>query len=74
MTTDTASTIDSLLTLIARQHLDIETLETRHGDSLDFHDVAVWRLRYALEAAFKMGVELGASMPKPSEQEIAQTD
>ena len=53
--------IDTLLTLIAQKHLGIETLQTRHADSLDFHDTAVWSIRDALEAAFKAGVELGAS-------------
>ena len=44
--------IDSLLTLIAKQHLGIETLETRNSDSLDFHDVGVVSLKEALYAAF----------------------
>ena len=64
--------IDSLLTLIAQKHLGIDTLQTRHSDSLDFHDTAVWCLKDALEAAFKAGVELGASMPKATEAEIAK--
>ena len=62
--------IDSLLTLIAKKHLDIETLETRKSDRLDFHEIAVWSLRDALEAAFKAGAVLGASLPKATEQEI----
>ena len=49
--------IEQLLTQIAREHLSIETLETRRSDSLDFHDVAVWCVRSALEAAFNAGVE-----------------
>ena len=49
--------MDQLLTQIAREHLLIETLETRRSDSLDFHDVAVWCVRDALEAAFNAGVE-----------------
>jgi hypothetical protein len=49
--------LDQLLTQIAQQHLRIETLEARRSDSLDFHDVAVWRLSDALEAAFNAGVE-----------------
>ena len=64
--------IESLLTLIAQQHLGIETLQTRSSDRLDFHDTAVWCLKDALEAAFKAGVELGASMPKATEAEIAK--
>lgn len=68
------SQIDTLLTLIAQKNLGIETLETRKSDRLDFHDTAVWRLRDALEAAFKAGVELGVSMPKASASEIASND
>lgn len=51
------TSLDQLLTHIARDHLFIETLETRRSDSLDFHDVAVWCIRDALEAAFNAGVE-----------------
>jgi hypothetical protein len=41
---------------IARRHINrIETLETRRSDSLDFHDVAVWELKSALEAAYRAG-------------------
>ena len=46
---------EALLTAIAREHLRISTLETRHGDDLDFHDVAVWGVRNALHAAFTAG-------------------
>ena len=49
--------IDTILTLIAQKHLGIDTLQTRHSDSLDFHDTAVWCIRDALEAAFKAGIE-----------------
>jgi len=40
---------------IAKQHLGLSTLETRRSDSLDFHDLAVWQLRAALEAAYRAG-------------------
>ena len=46
---------DQLFTAIAKEHLFIKTLETRRSDSLDFHDVSVWRVRAALEAAYKAG-------------------
>ena len=65
--------IPTILTLIAHKHLGIETLETRNTDRLDFYDCAVWCIRDALEAAFKAGVELGASMPKATESEIGNT-
>ncbi|MDO3530837.1 hypothetical protein Q3O93_02765 [Ralstonia pseudosolanacearum] len=42
---------------IARDILRIETLETRKSDSLDFHDVAVWSIKDALEAAHRAGQE-----------------
>jgi hypothetical protein len=68
------SQIDNIFTLIAQKNLRIETLETRHSDRLDFHDVAVWSIRDALEAAFKAGVEVGMNVSRPSEQEIASAD
>ena len=36
---------------IAREILGLETLETRHSDSLDFHDTGVWSIRKALKTA-----------------------
>ena len=66
------SQIDTILSLIARKHLGLDTLETRHADSLDFHDTAVWCIRDALEAAFKAGIEVGVALPAPTEAEIAR--
>ena len=43
------------LTKIAQQHLGIETLETRKSDSLDFHELSVWQIKAALEAAYLLG-------------------
>jgi hypothetical protein len=43
---------------IAKRQFFIETLETRSRDSrdsLDFHDVAVWSIRAALEEAYEAG-------------------
>ena len=48
---------------IAKKVLSIETLETRKMDSLDFHDISVWELRAALEAAYRAGA---ASVKKPT--------
>lgn len=58
------SHLEQLLTQIAQNKLGIETLETCKSDSLDFHDVAVWCLRDALEAAFNAGVEQGLKAAK----------
>ena len=41
---------------IALDHLFIETLETQHRDQLDFHDVSVWAVKSALEAAYAAGI------------------
>lgn len=49
---------EALLLEIAAKHFHIETLETRNRRActrLDFHDVAVWSIRAALEAAFAAG-------------------
>ena len=47
--------IDELLAEIAKKHLNLETLETRNSDSLDFHDVAVWAIKDALQEAYEAG-------------------
>ncbi|NBU44344.1 hypothetical protein B9Z47_11425 [Limnohabitans sp. 2KL-1] len=47
--------LEQLLDQIAKQHLFIETLETQHSDRLDFHDVSVWGIKAALEAAYEAG-------------------
>lgn len=45
------------LTEIAKEHLNLKTLERRGSDGLDFSDQAVWSIRAALEAAYKLGRE-----------------
>ncbi|AGI69864.1 hypothetical protein OAN307_c45070 [Octadecabacter antarcticus 307] len=55
MTTKTKAPSEALLLEIAAKHFHLETLETRNSDSLDFHDVSVWSIRAALEAAFAAG-------------------
>jgi len=46
---------EALILDIAQRRFFIETLETRNRDRLDFHDVAVWAIRDALEEAFEAG-------------------
>ena len=64
MTTKTAlakAPSDALLLEIATKHFhSIETLETQNSDRLDFHDVAVWAIRAALEDAYEAGRIAGA--------------
>ena len=52
---------EALILDIATRHFFIETLETRNRDRLDFHDVAVWAIRAALEEAFEAGRRAGAA-------------
>ena len=40
---------------IAAEILKVDTLETLMSDELDFHTISVWRLRSALEAAYRAG-------------------
>ncbi len=52
-----AKTLDQLFQQIALSHLSIDTLETRHSDRLDFHEVSVWDIKSALQAAFDADYE-----------------
>jgi len=56
--------MNSAVEKIAREILDLETLETRKSDSLDFHDMAVWEIRKALEAAYNAGRNAATSKTK----------
>lgn len=56
--------IELLVESIALDHLFIETLQTRHRDSLDFHDVSVWGVKSALQAAFDAGLRAADGAPK----------
>ena len=47
--------LNALFERIAKEHLQIETLETQNRDRDDFHDVAVWSIKSALEAAYAAG-------------------
>ena len=50
---------DAQLLEIAQRQFHLETLETRNWDRLDFHDVAVWAIRAALEDPFEAGRRAG---------------
>lgn len=52
---------DAELLEIAQRQFRIETLETQNWDRLDFHDVAIWAIRAALEEAFEAGRRAGLS-------------
>ena len=59
---------DTTLADIAAKHLHLETLETRNSDSLDFHDMAVWSIKAALEAAYEAGRQSRAPVPPKRRQ------
>ena len=56
--------VELLLESIALDHLFIETLVTQHSDRLDFHDVSVWGVKSALQAAFDAGLRAAGGAPK----------
>ena len=47
--------VDVELASIARQTLQIPTLDARNSDRLDFHEVSVWKLLNALRLAYRAG-------------------
>ncbi len=47
--------IDEKLESIARSALNVPTLQSRHSDGLDFHEVSVWQIKLALRAAYEAG-------------------
>lgn len=56
----TAAAIDQKLAAIARQTLDIATLETRNSDALDFHTLSIWQIKTALQLAYQAGRDAAA--------------
>lgn len=55
---------DRLIEQIAKKNMNVETLKTRNSDSLDFHNVAVWSIKKALEEAFIAGMNVGNSITR----------
>ncbi len=39
--------------------LRLDTLDARHSDRMDFHEVAVWTLKAVLESAYEAGLRAG---------------
>lgn len=46
---------DSVLSKIAKDILNIDSLETRNSDDVDFKEVSVWGLKKALKLAYRAG-------------------
>ena len=55
MTITEAKGMNETIDRIAQEILNLHTLDTRHSDALDFHDLAVWRIKEALEAFYAAG-------------------
>ena len=55
MTNPSANDRDATLARIARETLRVSTLQPRHRDALDFHDLGVGSIREALERAYEAG-------------------
>lgn len=54
---------NDLIESIAKEHFaNVETLETRNSDELDYPVVAVWEIKEALKLAFFAGVHYGANV------------
>ncbi len=60
--------LKKLLDQIAKEHLFIQTLQTQSSDRLDFHDVAVWSIKSALEAAYAAGIAAGKNTSTTSKE------
>lgn len=50
-----AAALAAVKAIATRDHLNIMTLKTRGLDSADFHDMPVWAMEAAIEAAFEAG-------------------
>ena len=62
-----APTPDVLFERLAKEHLFIDTLQTQHSDRLDFHDVSVWGIKAALQAAYDAGTKATSRTSCPTQ-------
>ncbi|WP_199743717.1 hypothetical protein [Pseudorhodobacter sp. E13] len=63
------------LTQIAQQHLEIDTLEERGSDALDFHDCSIWSIKSALKAVFLLGYSSAQQgSPEHSDEAVLARD
>lgn len=58
------STQKQTIDAIANKHLRVATLACQKRDNLDFHELAVWSIEAALNAAFEAGKQLACSSGK----------
>lgn len=50
-----SKTAEQLAEEVAKKILNVETLQTRNMDSLDFHEHSVWTIKKALLEMYKLG-------------------
>ena len=65
--------MNKTLDRIAQEILNLHTLDTRNSDAPDFHDLAVWKIKAALEAAYAAGRK-HAERGRPSKQPARSSD
>jgi len=53
--------INSIFALIALDKLGLSTLAIQGSDGLDFHELPVWSIKAAMEAAYQAGLKAGGS-------------
>jgi hypothetical protein len=73
MTITGAKRMNKTLDRIAQEILNLHTLDTRNSDAPDFHDLAVWKIKAALEAAYAAGRKQ-AERARPSKQPARSSD
>ena len=54
-------TAEQIIAKIAAEHLAVFSLKSANNDDKDFHELAVWQIKSALEAAFKAGLAAASS-------------
>jgi hypothetical protein len=77
MTITGANNMNMTLDRISHEILDLDTLATRNSDALDFHDLAVWNIKAALEAAYAAGEAAGrkhTERARPKKQPARSSD
>ena len=57
-------TMDHTLERIAREELEITTLESRQNGEEDFHTLAVWEIETVMERAYQAGFEAASQARK----------
>jgi hypothetical protein len=60
----TYPTMNRTLEQIAREELEITTLEPRNNDEEDFHTLAVWEIETVMERAYQAGFQAASQTRK----------